>query len=135
MTAPARAAASAQGGFSLIEVLVAFVIMAMALVVLDQAIGGSTRGVAEAERHATASLLAQSLLARYSSLPPGGIREQGRETNGLEWTLESRPYRHDIADAPWNLQQISAVVHWVDRRQERRLQLTSLLPELEEPRR
>lgn len=123
---------AAQAGFSLLEVLVAFTILAMALTVLYQSVGGSTRGVVEAEQHVGASLLAQSLLARHDRLPPGGIRERGRETNGLEWTLESHPYAHDIADARWELQELRVRVFWTDRQRERRLELASLLPVIED---
>lgn len=53
----------AHGGFSLLEILVAFVIMAMALGVIMRVFSGSLNNVEAARRHAQAVLIAESKLA------------------------------------------------------------------------
>lgn len=80
-------------GFSLLEILVAFSIMALALGALYHASGGSLRGAAEVERQSRALVLAQSLLTLYSqhAMVPGlhqGELEEGR----FRWRVTVEPY-------------------------------------------
>lgn len=78
-----------QHGFSLLEVLVAFVIMGLSLGVLYQSVTGSIRNVAVTERYAYAEQMARSLLATRDKLPPSGLSDSGRGEDGFRWQMET----------------------------------------------
>ena len=59
-----------QKGLSLLELLVAFVIMAIALGVLYKASGASARAVGDAERYQRAVFLVHSLLEARDGVSP-----------------------------------------------------------------
>lgn len=80
-------------GYTLVEVLVAFVILAMTLTVLFRIFSGGVRNIAVSADYARATLIAESRLAA------AGIDEELRagETSGVEaddfaWTRSVTPY-------------------------------------------
>ncbi|HEY9143453.1 MAG TPA: prepilin-type N-terminal cleavage/methylation domain-containing protein [Arenimonas sp.] len=79
-----------QRGFSLIEVMLAFVLMAVSLGILIAILGGGLAQVRTSGDATEASLLAQSLLAEQgvlSAIEPG--TQQGEFARGrYRWTLE-----------------------------------------------
>jgi general secretion pathway protein I len=83
-----------QRGFTLLEVIVAFALLALALTLLLGSLSGAARQVREAEDASRATLHAQSLLAQIGvgeTLQPGqqeGQFEQGR----YRWRLSVAPY-------------------------------------------
>jgi len=81
-------------GFTLIEVLVAFVIAALALSVLTQAGLDGIRGATLAARTQEAVARAQSHLAAIGDAPQPGDR-QGDEGDGFHWHVRIAP----LADA------------------------------------
>ena len=88
----------ASAGFSLIEVLVAFVILALTLSVIMRIFSGGLRNVALAEDYSRAALLAESRLAELSVQPLEG--EAGGEFDGkYRWRSTVRPWVDD-AGAP-----------------------------------
>lgn len=82
------------GGYTLIEVLVAFAVLALALTLLLGTLSGATRQVRWASDAGRAALHAQSLLADTGvgeALQPGqseGELDEGR----YRWVLEVEPY-------------------------------------------
>lgn len=122
-----------QGGFSLLELLVAFVIMAFSLGMLYQAAGGTVRSLGDTEQHLRASMLAQSVLNSRDSVPATGWNESGRSA-GLAWRVSSSPFATgvDSTRAP-ALQQVQIVIAWTDRRGPRQLELSTLLPQAKPP--
>jgi|HigsolmetaAR203D_1030402.scaffolds.fasta_scaffold01791_6 general secretion pathway protein I len=86
--------AAGQRGFTLLEVIVAFSVLALALALLLGALSGGTRQVRWSADAGRAALLAQSLLDQTGvgeALRPGrseGVLEGGR----YRWTLEVEPY-------------------------------------------
>ena len=83
-----------QHGFTLIEVVVAFALLALALTFLLASLSGATRQIRIASDSSRATLHAQSLLAQVGvgeTLQPG--RRQGSYDAGrYRWVLEIAPY-------------------------------------------
>ena len=80
-------------GFSLLEVLVAFAIMALALGILLRIFSGGVHGAIVADGYTVATQIAESLLAKAGVEAP----LQAGETNGVEddvffWRLTVTPY-------------------------------------------
>ena len=91
---PDRLRLSASRGYTLVEVLVAFVILAMTLTVLFRIFSGGVRNISVSADYARAVLIAESRLAA------AGINEPlyAGETYGVEdeeftWTRSVTPYR------------------------------------------
>ena len=85
-----------QSGYTLVEVLVAFVILALALTVLLRIFSGGLRNVSVSSDYATATLIAESRLAATGidvPLRPG--ESSGSEGERFEWTVSVQDYQ------PW----------------------------------
>ena len=89
-------------GYTLIEVLVAFVILALALTLLLGTLSGAARQVRWSDRAGRAALHAQSLLDQVGvaeTLRPGtksGEFEDGR----YHWSLQVTPYEDPLLPPP-----------------------------------
>lgn len=135
-----RAAAPRAGrrgvrGFSLLEILVAFSIAALSLGMIYRVIGNNVRQTGDVAQHERAMLLAESLLATYHVVPPGGLREQG-ESAGYTWQVSTQPYPTPANADPKavRLYQIDVGVAWTDGTRQRTYSVASLRPErLPEP--
>ncbi len=79
-----------QDGFSLLEVLVAFAILALSLGVLLQSMIGSRRGLAAAEQRLTSISLAETLLERVGADIP-------LRTGNTKGNFELEPYRWTLS--------------------------------------
>lgn len=76
----------AHGGFSLLEILVAFVIMALALGVIMRIFSGALKNVESSRRHAQAVLIAESKLAALGIETPLVEGEtMGESTGDYRW--------------------------------------------------
>ena len=116
-------------GFSLLEMLVAFSIMAFSLAMLYRATGGNVRGISRTESYQRAVVLGQSLLASHDAVPPRGWNGSGTSAE-FSWTARSAPYPGSVA-APGvpPLYEVALTVDWIDAESPRQLQLFTLLPE------
>ena len=102
-------------GFTLIEVVVAFAILALSLGVLYEAFGGALRRSAVSTQRELAALRADSLLAEFRG--SGGLLPQpasGRdEATGLEWRVTHKAFLAEHAeDSAWMTDIVSVEVSW-----------------------
>ncbi|MDQ3494793.1 MAG: prepilin-type N-terminal cleavage/methylation domain-containing protein [Pseudomonadota bacterium] len=124
-----------QRGYTLIEVLVAFAVLAVALTLLLGTLSGATRQVRWSADAGRAALHAQSLLAQTGVgqvLQPGrsdGVFEAGR----YRWRLEVEPYADPLRPPsgltdPFSAQllQLRLAVEWGEGSEAERIRLDSL---------
>ena len=78
-------------GFSLIELVAAITILAMALTALYRSAGTSVRSAQISERQTAAVLTARSLLASHDTIPKGGMQDSGTTDDGLQWSVTATP--------------------------------------------
>lgn len=92
----ARSQTKRQRGFSLIEILVAFMILAMALTVIFRIFSGGLRNVALAEDYARAELVAESQISVVGISEPllPGVTS-GEWNEEFRWQRTIEPYQ------PW----------------------------------
>jgi general secretion pathway protein I len=120
-----------QQGYSLIEVLVAFTILAMALTVLLKIFSAGLRNVAAAGEYAQALSIAEAELAVPGILEPlhPGITE-GEESGGYSWVRDVTEFhpldRPEYAGAPLPPYLITVEVTWPAGRGQRTIRLETI---------
>lgn len=116
-----------QAGFSLLEVLVAFAVLAMSLGLLYQITGSNARTTGQLMGQEQAMTLAESLLVANALVPADGVQAQG-ESQGFVWQVKSAPFETPVQrshlDAP-KLHELHVLVTWGDHAYE----LRSVRPE------
>lgn len=113
----------AQRGFTLIEVIVAFGILALALTLLLGTLSGAAKQVHWSDQAGRAALHAQSLMAQtgVAQTLHAGHREGTFEEGRYRWTLDIAPYADPLIppgpardlSAP-RLWQLSLTMQWGD---------------------
>jgi len=118
-------------GFTLLEVLVAFVIAALALTLLIRAFSGGLRLAATAEDYGKASVLAQSLIAQVGV--EYGVKNtpiHGMFANRFDWVVNIEPYSIDIElpedEAVVMVFKCMVSIVWVEGVKKRQYELSSL---------
>ena len=110
-----------QQGYSLIEVIIAFALLAVALTLLLGSLSGAAKQVRVSGSNGRAALYAQSLLAEQGvaePLQPGrssGSSEDGR----YHWQLQVQPYQDPhlapgTSPGPVSLMQLDLRISWDD---------------------
>ena len=115
-------------GFSLLEMVVAMVMLALALGVLYQGASGASRNVRIDEKYVYAVELARSLLADNVAVVAGGDNAQGGAGNGFNWTVNTEPVQlggRSLAEPL--LHEIEVGVSWVDGGKRRVVTLNSVV--------
>lgn len=123
-----------QGGYSLIEVIVAFALLAVALTLLLGTLSGATRQVYWSGDAGRAALHAQSLLDTVGVGEPlqAGQRDGEFDDGRYRWTLQVGPWTDPLpssapaAPAAAQLYELVLTVRWDDGGPSERLQLRSL---------
>lgn len=86
-----------QSGFSLLEVLVAFSILALSMGVLMQIFSTGLRSTELSRDYALATSLSQSVLARAGAdIPLQEGVQQGTHADKFRWTLSMRPMDESV---------------------------------------
>lgn len=117
-----------QHGLSLLELLVAFAILALSLGVLYRITGASVRSSASVDATLRATELARSLLT-LDAVPPGGWSQDG-ESAGYAWQITSAPFETPItAPAAPGLFEVLLTITWRDVHGPRSMQWRTLRPE------
>ncbi len=108
---------SGERGFTLIEALVAFAILALMLVALYGAVGTSLNGIARSARYEGAILIAEGRLAELTALralPP--TLEGVVEGSGHRWRIEpiapQQPDLFETSISPFRQQKIKLTIAW-----------------------
>ena len=109
---PRRAA-----GFTLLEVLLAFVIFALSFALMLEILAGSMRSTTRARTYSEAALLAQSLVDMVGTeipLAEGGLN--GESPGGYSWELFISPYEPQYdQDRSLELAELAGTtLYWVD---------------------
>jgi general secretion pathway protein I len=121
-----------QSGFSLLEILVAFAVLALALGVLLRIFGGAARISGVADQYARAAVIAESLLAAADGetpLQPGETSGSVDET--FHWTMSVNPYQGEdpiqfAENLPLVPYQVDLKVQWEEGDESRTYELTTL---------
>ena len=132
-----RSAVSTSSGFSLLETLVALVILSLALGALYQAAAGATRNVRVAEQYTRAVALAESMLSEHSYIVEPNSSLAG-EFEEFTWQVLSWPVPDpagigaaENAELPVQglpLQYLQVWVRWPGPSAQRELDLLTVVP-------
>ena len=122
---------SANRGMTLIEVLVAFVILALAMGVILQIFSGGMRNARLAEGYSRAVFLAESRLASVGLEQALAVGEVSGQVNpDLRWRVNISPLDDGGASGqlamPMQLYQVRVTVSWIDEGRQRQIEFGSL---------
>lgn len=119
-----------QRGFSLLEVLVAFSILSLALATLFTLFGSGVRSTAVARDYQQALLVAESRMAYLQGVTAQQLkmeRAQGETPDGYLWKSEVTSVEQEpSAVAGFTLYQLAVQVNWQEGGHARQIALTTL---------
>ncbi len=124
---------SKQQGFSLLEIVIAFSILALSLGILLKIFSGGVNTAMVSEDYTVAVQLAEGLMSRTgteSSLREG--EESGVENDKYDWLVTVTPYffdsaNNDVSSKLAELFKVKVIVSWqANRFNTRQLQLTTI---------
>jgi type II secretion system protein I len=115
-------------GFTLVEVLVALAIFALAGVSLFSLVGQGIDRQGRAERLRTATLLAQSLIDRVGSDLPHAPLSRGEAPPGFTWQVETQILDATQVESTLSLRPVSirVTVRWTEHLREQSIILSTL---------
>ena len=125
------------GGFSLIEMLVALVVLSLSLGALYQAAAGATRNVRVGAEYTQAIMVAESVLSEYSYVSEenfsaaGVFSRYGYEVFSWPAPLPSAEFEDSAGQSPEqqaSLQFLKVIVRWEGGSQPREIDLMTVVP-------
>ncbi len=120
-----------QTGLSLLELLVAFSIMAMSFAMIYRISGGSVKTIVQVDEKQRAVSLVETLLDSRDFVSEEGWNESG-ETGGMQWQVQSVRYLGGIErEYPLAvpLHELQITVSWKNGNQLREVSLKTLRPQ------
>ena len=133
MRAGSSASVRASGGFSLLEMLVALVILSLSLGSLYQSATAAIRNVSVADQYSRATMLAESMLASASDLSTENASVSGT-FDIYRWETTAWPAENPLApgnEAPLQgaaLQYVRVTVTWPGGQSDRKVSLLTVVP-------
>lgn len=124
---------TSERGFSMVEALVAFAILAVTLVALYEAMGTGVRGLSRSNKVDVAVLIAQSKLAELATLriAPQTPLEGTIAGAGYRWRVEmvaeKGPPPPELAASPLRPQKIKLSIFWAENGRARAITIERLL--------
>ncbi len=115
-------------GFTLLEMLVSIVLLAMSLGALYHAVGGAMRAVGTDEKYVYAVELARSLVALNTLVEPDST-QQGETEGGFIWEVRAQSIQTESNKAlpAKQLQDLRVQVQWNDTGKKRAIVLESVV--------
>ncbi len=112
---------SKQSGFTLLEVLVAFVLFAMSFAVVMQILTSSVRNTARSQEYTQAALWAQSVMAEVGIAEPvETVSQSGSFNDKYSYSLDISEYDMSIGEGlasetiPVELYLVAVEIYWGD---------------------
>jgi len=112
-----RAGGTRSGGFTLLEVLLAFVVFALSFATVLEILAGSMRATMRARSYSEAALLAQSLMDMVGTdIPLAEGSVAGEAPGGYNWQLSITSYQPlDEQDRMLEVAEMTGtLLYWVD---------------------
>ena len=123
---------SGSGGFTLLEILVAFTIATTALGLLFRIHANSTATVVLSQQYQNATALAQTLIAESSVTERIPTFTRSGSTAEFDWIVRGGTYSAAVDGAahqpPYQLRSIAAEVTWTARDRDRRIAVRTVKP-------
>jgi general secretion pathway protein I len=124
--------ASANRGFTLLEILVAFVILVMSLSVLFRIFSGGLLNLTLSEQYNNALLLAESqIVVAKSNQQFSQIEVFGETESGMQWVRRIEPYipweEEQVLAVPLRAYKVSVEVSWKNAGRRRQVTLSTVL--------
>ncbi|GBC97599.1 hypothetical protein HRbin17_00087 [bacterium HR17] len=117
-------------GFTLVELVVAFVILSIGIVAILELVGQSARNARLARNRTQAAMLAQQKMEELLAQPdlqPGNLEgDFGDRYPQFRWSAQVQALPTDSAVTPAPLLQVSVVVEWREGNQPQSVQLDTL---------
>ena len=106
-------------GFTLIEVLVAGIILALAIGVMGTALSRSYAALSDARDERRASTLLDELMTKVDLIGPARIATEGPHSGSFDGADERFSWSIDVEDRPQgHLYHVTAVVKWMKGKQQ-----------------